>query len=175
MKEFVKLPEGVDVDLQPLVDEWNRQYNGMKVAVTEEVSTKARQELLTKYGLENEDAIKSLIDKSKNIEATKSEEYTQLQKEVETLKENLSKSSQQLQRRERLDVLKNAKIREDRLDKAYKLIETELSDDVPFEDAVKKFVEEMPEFVATEKPTITFGEDRVKPPQDDETKVDDLW
>lgn len=173
MLEFIKFPEGVtveDVDLTALEAEWNRQYNGMKVSITEEVTQKVtdetKQGLLKQYGFENEEAIKTLVDSTKDKTQSENQALTELQTKLESLESNLAEKDAKLLNSERLSYLgkfktdKGLGLNPERIDKAHKLILSEVSDEKDYETAAKELVDTTPEWLTGgSKPKVTIGDD----------------
>jgi hypothetical protein len=173
MLEFIKFPEGVkveDVDLTALETEWNRQYNGMKVSITEEVTQKVtdetKQGLLKQYGFENEEAIKTLVDSTKDKAQLENEALQNMQTELESLKSNLAEKDAKLLNSERLSYLgtfktdKGLGLNPERINKAHKLILSEVSDEKDYETAAKEFVDTTPEWLTGgSKPRVNMGDD----------------
>lgn len=162
--KFIKLPEGVEFDLtqldiKGLEDEWNRQYNGMKKLYGEEVETKTKQDLLSKYGLEKEEDIKVLQDSTKNKEELENETLTNLQSELETIKSTLAEKDAELTKTNNISLLSNLGIKKERLDKAYKLISSDLTEETDFKTLAESFIKDTPEWVGTNKPSIDLGDD----------------
>ena len=178
MLEFIVLPEGVTIDLKPLNEEWNRQYNGMVKTVKEESSVKAVSDLLSKYGFKDEEAIKTLQDSTKDNKVLDDERFKQLQGEFETLTSNLKTKDAELLKQTQLTALGKLNIRADKLESAYKLISSDINDDNNFETVATKFVESTPEWIGEQGPGVNLGEDNggtQTPPVEDGKKLENMW
>lgn len=189
MLEFIKLPEGVTAEslgLDKLEAEWNRQYNGMKVSLTNEVTEKVTGEttkaLLDKYGLEKEEDIKSLVDSTKNKEQLENEKLVELQTKFESLESTLKEKDAELVNSTRLSFLRDYKtetgqsLNPERLSKAHKLILSDVSDEKDYESVVKEFVSSTPEWLqgTQQKPGVNLGTDNLGADDTKDQEVTDL-
>ena len=175
---FIKLPEGVEfdikqLDLSSLEAEWNRQYNGMKVSVTKEASEKAVSDLLTEYGLDSKEAIKTLQDANKSKKDLEDTKFTELEEKFNQLTTNFDNKNAELTKQTQLSALGKMNIKADKLDKAYKLISSDVSDKKDFETIAKEFVESTPEWIqGSKKPGVNFANDDVNDGDETKTKED---
>lgn len=189
MLEFIKALEGSEIDLSKLdlsglEEEWNRQYNGMKVAYGKEVAENTVKGLLEKYSLESEESIKTLIDSSKTDKEKENETIISLQKQMEEITGTLKQKDAELLRTNHLSKLQNfkledgkvVKIKADKLDNAYKLISDSITDDKPFEVVAGEFIKNTPEWLdGTTKPSITIGDDGGDNPPPSGDSIEKYW
>lgn len=189
--ELIKLPEGAEIDLTQLdlseVElEWNRQYNGMKKSVGEEASAKAVTELLKEYGLSAKEDIKALQDATITNEQKENEEINTLKTTLQTLQNDLKAKDDALIETNRKTSLGNfdlgegkfAKIKGERIDKAYKLIMSEVSEENTFEDVAKKFITDTPEWVeGSKKQRVSFEDTKNEnlATDEDATTLEGAW
>lgn len=162
---LIKLPEGVEfdlnsLDLNGLTDEWNRQYNGMKKAYGEEVETKTKQDLLSRYGLEKEEDIKALKDNKETNVGQENEKLSALEEQLKTLQSNLNEKDAQLERTTNLGLLSKLGIKEERLEKAYKLIASDVNEETDFKSLADQFVKDTPEWLGKGRPAVDFNIDK---------------
>ena len=175
MLKLIELPEGVTIDLKPLEDEWNRQYNGMVKTVREETTTKAVSDLLGKYKLEKEEDIKTLQDANLSNDEKGNEALIKLQGEFETLTTNLKTKDAELLKQTQIGALGKLNIKADKLEKAYKLISSDVNDDNDFATVATKFVTETPEWIGEKGPNVNLGDDKGDGTPPPVGKVDDIW
>ena len=188
--KLLKVPEGIEFDLstldfKPLEDEWNRQYNGMKVTVGEETKTKTITDLLAKYGLENEEAIKVLQDSTKTNEELNDTKYKTLEEKFTLMETSLAEKDAAILKTTQMASLKKialvdgkeASIKDDKLEYAYNLINAGVTEEKDFNANVLEFVGKTPEWLdGTNSRSVDLGDTGTgnNPPPGD-AKVDDYW
>lgn len=170
MFKFIKLPEGVDfdlsqLDLSGLEGEWNRQLNGMKVAHGEETEQKVLKSLFEEMGVSDKEGLLGIKTKLENATKTETEAFQQLKDEIEGLKTINAEKEAQILKTNQLQSLKSIvdgdktyKIKDDRLDKAYTLISSMVTEEKDFDANALDFVKSTPEWLENAKsPKITLG------------------
>ena len=149
IRENIELPEGVDakdvkLNLEPIHESINGFANNLVKTKSEETYSKAQNEMLEKYGFENQEQLDEAIKNADNKEDK--DKLTALSEKVEKLEGDLQEKENVLKQKENAEVLKSLNVREDRIDKAMKLI-GEGDDETPFKDKAESFVKETPEWL----------------------------
>ena len=134
------------LDVDAVTEEWNNSINGAIKAETERAKEKTEEDMLSRLGYENEDAIKEAIQSTKTDKEKENERIETLTKEVETLKSDISTKDNVLLESNQKELLKKSGIREDRVNQAYKLIKDDVTEETDFDTAVKDFIEKTPEW-----------------------------
>jgi predicted ATP-dependent endonuclease of OLD family len=140
--------DGIDFDT--IATEWNESINGAIKAETERAKEKTEKELLSKYGFENEDGLKELIDSTKDKETIENEKLLTLEQRVEKLTNDLAEKDKALTVNQQKESLRKLNIKDDRLEKAYRLIASDVNEENDFETVAKQFVEDTPEWLASD-------------------------
>ena len=198
--KLIKLPEGVELDLTQLdltavEEEWNRQYNGMKLNVGEE----AVKGFLKEFNVTDKDGLQGLINANKtdadksnqSIEkihirtAGSTETIQELQDKINAINTNLEKKEQELVKQNQFSLLrsfeieegKKVQIKDDRLEQAHHLISLGVTEDKDFTASAKEFVTKTPEWLVNDtKPSIQTYDTKTPPPAPTgDAKVDDFW
>lgn len=165
--------EGGEIDWDAVHQGVNDAINDTVKAETERTQEKTRQQVLSEAGLESVDDVKTLRQELEQAKQSESEKLENLQKEKQELSEQLQEKDNQLTSIQQKEQLKGFNIKEDKVDKALRLIQSEVSDDQDFETAAKKFVEETPEWVDG-KPQVDSGSDEGENEEGKETDADAL-
>jgi len=139
------------IDVDSITKEWNDSINGAIKAETERAKEATRKELLSGLGYESEEDIKKAIEATKTNEEKDNQKLTTLEKRLQTMEEDLQKKDKELQTTKQKDTLRDLKIKDDKLDKAYKLIASEVSEEVDFETAAQNFIKDTPEWLSDSK------------------------
>jgi len=163
IKNNVELPEGVDAEsvkfnIDNIAEQVNNSTNDIVKAEASKASEKAQKELLSKHGFESVEDFEKALQKEPEDE----DKLEKLSQKIEQLEQENQEKAQAIQTREQKDVLKSQfKIKDNHLDRAHKLITSELGEDGDFEEIAKKFTEEVPEWTESEeKQPKNFGSDK---------------
>ena len=166
------------IDVDSITKEWNDSINGAIKAETERAKEATKKELLSNLGYESEEDVKQAIEATKTNEEKENEKLTTLEKRLQTMEEDLQKKDKELQTTKQKDVLRGLKIKDDKLDKAYKLIASEVSEELDFETAAQNFIKETPEWLdSKDNRTVTLddkhdgGEDK----EEDSKILEEAW
>lgn len=156
IRENIELPEGVDandlkLNVDPIHESVNGFANNLVKTESEKSYNKAQTELLENYGFENKEQLDEAIQKANS--PADEEQLTALSQKVEKLEGDLQEKERVLQQNQNKETLKSLNVREDRLDKALKLIGEDGDEETSFEEKAKAFVDETPEWLAEEKKT----------------------
>lgn len=184
--KLIKLPEGVELDLTQLdltavEEEWNRQYNGMKLNVGEE----AVKGFLKEFNVTDKDGLQALINANQTDAEKSNQTIQELQEKINAINTNLEKKEQELVRQNQFSLLrsfeieegKKVQIKDDRLEQAHHLISLGVTEDKDFIASAKEFVTKTPEWLVNDtKPSITPFDTKTPPPAPTgDAKVDDFW
>lgn len=166
------------VNVDSITEEWNNSINGAIKAETERAKEATKKELLSNLGYDSEEEIKKAIESTKTDQEKENDRIEALTKEVETLKTSLTEKDNVLRETSHKEALKNAGIRGDRVDQAYKLIKEDLTEEADLETVVKGFIEKTPEWVESkDKREVTLdnqhdgGDDK----EDDAKTLEGAW
>ena len=188
--KLIKVPDGVEFDLNTLdftgvEEEWNRQYNGMVKTVGEETKTKTVNDLLALYNLEKVEDIKTLQDATKTSKELNDTKYEELELKFKGIEESLATKDAAILKTNQMASLKKisladgkqTSIKDDKLEYAYNLINSGVTEDKDFNANVLEFVGKTPEWLdGAGKPSVNLGDTGKgdNPPPGD-AKVDDYW
>ena len=154
VKNNVELPEGVDakdlkINIDPIHENVNSFANDLVKSESEKSRSKAQQEMLESYGFESQEQLDEAIKKANNPDDE--EKLTELSNKVEKLESDLQEKEKVLKQAQNKEVLKSLNVRDDRIEKALKLIGEDEDEETSFEEKAKEFVNETPEWLAEEK------------------------
>lgn len=184
--KLIKLPEGVELDLTQLdltavEEEWNRQYNGMKLNVGEE----AVKGFLKEFNVTDKDGLQALINANQTDAEKSNQTIQELQDKINAINTNLEKKEQELVKQNQFSLLrsfeieegKKVQIKDDRLEQAHHLISLGVTEDKDFTASAKEFVTKTPEWLVNDtKPSIQTYDTKTPPPAPTgDAKVDDFW